>query len=67
MSEESLPINNDLKIRFCNAFVFFSIHCKNCGKCDCYIQYAEDDLCPKGKAIIGEHLFYADTRPVLTK
>lgn len=48
-SADPLPLDNDIKIRFCNAYVRLSSHLLTCPKCRVYINHGDGDLCPWSK------------------
>lgn len=49
-------LNNDAKIRFCNAFSEMWLHYPVCRACRLYLKVGDGDLCDTGKAIIVKEL-----------
>lgn len=49
-------LNNDAKIRFCNAFSEMWLHYPVCRVCRLYLKIGDGDLCDTGKAIIVKEL-----------
>lgn len=56
-----MRLENDTKIKFCNAFVALGLHCQDCVECKTYIGTGDGDLCDKGKEIIALEIAYAGT------
>ena len=55
-------LDNETKIRFCNAYDDIRIHANICSECAEYLVNGDGDLCWRGKDIIAMHLAYTDTK-----
>lgn len=51
-----LTLENNEKIRFCNAMHELQHHESSCRACVTYIRWGDGDLCDVGKEIIAKHL-----------
>lgn len=56
-----LQLDNETKIKFCNAWHALARHYTVCKECQIYLLDGDGDLCGVGKAIIAQELCYADT------
>ena len=62
-SANLLRLQNETKIKFCNAFHEMQNHLGNCDACCLYLYHGDGDLCELGKDIIARKLAYMDTTP----
>lgn len=62
-SANLLRLQNETKIKFCNAWHEMQQHLGNCDACCEYMYHGIGDLCDIGKDIIARKLAYADTTP----
>ena len=62
-SANLLRLQNETKIKFCNAFHEMQNHLGNCDACCLYLYHGDGDLCNLGKDIIARKLAYMDTTP----
>jgi hypothetical protein len=60
-SADRVRLNNDTKIRFCNAMHVLTQHTYVCTECTLYTERGDGDLCDRGKGIIARELAWANT------
>lgn len=57
-----LQLDNDSKIKFCNAWHAMARHYTVCKQCQVYLIEGDDDLCAVGKHLVAKELCYAECR-----
>lgn len=61
-----LQLDNDSKIKFCNAWHAMARHYTVCKQCQVYLIEGDDDLCAIGKHLVAKELCYAECRVEIT-
>ena len=61
-----IRLDNDSKIKFCNAWHAMNRHYTVCAQCREYLINGDNDLCAIGKHLVAKELCYAECRVEFT-
>lgn len=61
-----IRLDNDSKIKFCNAWHAMNRHYTVCAHCREYLIEGDGDLCAIGKHLVAKELCYAECRVEIT-
>ena len=61
-----IRLDNDSKIKFCNAWHAMNRHYTVCAQCREYLIEGDGDLCAIGKHLVAKELCYAECRVEIT-
>ena len=62
-----MKLDNETKIKFCNAYGDLNAHEEFCVECREYLSSGCGDLCDVGKQLICKSLAFTDTEPIEVK